>query len=199
MRNNQKSKKSIPYTKIVIILLVISVGFGFLFDMGCTFIEKKTHPLKYTEYVEKYADQYKVPKTLIYAIIKTESDFQSNAVSRAGAVGLMQLMPSTFKDITENFLYENLDTGMLYDPETNIRYGVFYLSWLKTFYDNWDCVLAAYNGGLGNVDKWLKDKDISEDGKTLNIKNIPFEETRNYVKKVNKSEEKYIKLYFTEK
>ena len=199
MRNNQKSKKSIPYTRIVIILLVISVGFGFLFDMGCTFIEKKTHPLKYTEYVEKYADQYKVPKTLIYAIIKTESDFQSNAVSRAGAVGLMQLMPSTFKDITENFLYENLDTGMLYDPETNIRYGVFYLSWLKTFYDNWDCVLAAYNGGLGNVDKWLKDKDISEDGKTLNIKNIPFEETRNYVKKVNKSEEKYIKLYFTEK
>ena len=199
MRNNQRSKKSIPYAKIVIILLVISVGFGFLFDMGCSFVEKKTHPLKYTEYVEKYAEQYKVPKTLIYAIIKTESDFQSNAVSRVGAVGLMQMMPSTFKDITENFLYENLDVGMLYDPETNIRYGVFYLSWLKTFYDNWDCVIAAYNGGLGNVDKWLKDKDISEDGKTLNIKNIPFEETRNYVKKVNKSEEKYIKLYFTEK
>lgn len=199
MRNNQRSKKSIPYAKIVIILLVISVGFGFLFDMGCSFVEKKTHPLKYTEYVEKYAEQYKVPKTLIYAIIKTESDFQSNAVSRVGAVGLMQMMPSTFKDITENFLYENLDTGMLYDPETNIRYGVFYLSWLKTFYDNWDCVLAAYNGGLGNVDKWLKDKDISEDGKTLIVKNIPFEETRNYVKKVNKAEEKYTELYFAEK
>ena len=199
MRNNQRSKKSIPYAKIVIILLVISVGFGFLFDMGCSFVEKKTHPLKYTEYVEKYAEQYKVPKTLIYAIIKTESDFQSNAVSRVGAVGLMQMMPSTFKDITENFLYENLDVGMLYDPETNIRYGVFYLSWLKTFYDNWDCVIAAYNGGLGNVDKWLKDKDISEDGKTLIVKNIPFEETRNYVKKVNKAEEKYTKLYFTEK
>ena len=199
MRNNQRSKKSIPYAKIVIILLVISVGFGFLFDMGCSFVEKKTHPLKYTEYVEKYAEQYKVPKTLIYAIIKTESDFQSNAVSRVGAVGLMQMMPSTFKDITENFLYENLDTGMLYDPETTIRYGVFYLSWLKTFYDNWDCVLAAYNGGLGNVDKWLKDKDISEDGKTLIVKNIPFEETRNYVKKVNKAEEKYTELYFAEK
>ena len=198
MRNNQRSKKSIPYAKIVIILLVISVGFGFLFDMGCTFIEKKTHPLKYTDYVERYAEQYKVPKSLVYAIIKTESDFKSNAVSSAGAVGLMQLMPSTFKDITDNFLYENLDVGMLYDPETNIRYGVFYLSWLKTFYDNWDCVLAAYNGGLGNVNSWLKDKEYSEDGKTLTVKNIPFKETRNYVKKVNKAEEKYNELYFTE-
>ena len=198
MRNNQRSKKSIPFAKIVIILLAISVAFGFLFDMSCTLIEKKTHPLKYTDHVEKYAEQYNVPRELIYAIINTESDFQSNAVSRAGAVGLMQIMPSTFKDITENFLYEDLDVGMLYDPETNIKYGVFYLSWLKTFYDNWDCVVAAYNGGLGNVDKWLKDSECSEDGKTLIVKKIPFEETRNYVKKVNKAKEKYTELYFAE-
>ena len=198
MQNRKRMKKGVPYGKIIIILLVISIAMGFLFDMGCSFIEKKTHPLEYTEYVEKYSEQYKVPKELIYAIIKTESDFQSNAVSPVGAVGLMQLMPSTFKDITENFLYENLDDGMLYDPETNIRYGVFYLSWLKTNFDNWDCVLAAYNGGIGNVKKWLKDSEYSEDGKTLIVKNIPFEETRNYVKKVNKAKEKYTQLYFSE-
>lgn len=198
MQNRKRSKKGVPYGKIIIILLVISIAMGFLFDMGCSFIEKKTHPLEYTEYVEKYSDQYKVPKELIYAIIKTESDFQSNAVSPVGAVGLMQLMPSTFLDITENFLYENLDVGMLYDPETNIRYGVFYLSWLKTNFDNWDCVIAAYNGGIGNVTKWLKDSEYSEDGKTLIVKNIPFEETRNYVKKVTKAKEKYTELYFSE-
>ena len=197
MRSNNRSKKGVPYTRIVLILLVMSVAMGFLFDMGCTFIEKKTHPLEYTEYIEKYAEQYKVPRELIYAIIKTESDFESNAVSSAGAVGLMQLMPSTFTDITENFLYENLDVGMLYDPETNIRYGVFYLSWLKTNFDDWDCVIAAYNGGIGNVTKWLKDSNYSEDGKTLIIKNIPFEETRNYVKKVNKAQDKYTELYFS--
>lgn len=198
MRNKLRSKKGVPYGRIIIILLIVSVLMGFLFDIGCSFIEKKTHPLSYTKYVEKYAEQYKVPKELIYAIIKTESDFESNAVSHAGAVGLMQLMPSTFKDITENFLYENLDEGMLYDPETNIRYGVFYLSWLKTNFDNWDCVIAAYNGGIGNVQKWLKDPEYSEDGKTLIAKNIPFEETRNYVKKVNKAKEKYTELYFAE-
>ena len=75
MRNNQRSKRSIPFAKIVIILLVISVGFGFLFDMGCTLIEKKTHPLKYTDYVEKYAEQYNVPRELIYAIIIPKATF----------------------------------------------------------------------------------------------------------------------------
>lgn len=199
MRNKNRLKKGVPYGRIIIILLVISVAMGFLFDIGCSLIEKKTHPLKYTEYIEKYSEQYKVPKELVYAIIKTESDFVSNAVSRVGAVGLMQLMPETFKDLTENFLYENLDTGMLYDPETNIRYGVFYLSWLKTNFEDWNCVIAAYNGGIGNVTKWLNDSEYSDDGKTLIIKNIPFEETRNYVKKINKATEKYTELYFSEK
>ena len=198
MRNNQRSKRGVPYGKIVIILLVISIAFGFLFDWGCNLIDKKTHPLRYTEFIEKYSEKYKVPKALVYAVIKNESDFESNAVSPVGAIGLMQLMPSTFEDITKNFLSENLETGMLYDPETNIKYGVFYLSWLKTFYDDWNCVLAAYNGGLGNVNNWLKDEEYSEDGKTLIIDKIPFKETRNYVKKVNKAEEKYEKLYFTE-
>lgn len=198
IERQRRSKKKIPYGKIILILLIIAIPLGFLFDAACTFVEKRVYPLEFTEYVEKYSEEYKVPKELIYAVIKCESDFKSNAVSSVGTIGLMQMLPSTFKDITDNYLYEGLDTGMLYDPETNIKYGTFYLSWLKSNLDNWDTAIAAYNGGIGNVQKWLADKEYSDDGKTLKTDKIPFKETRNYVKKVNNNMEKYKELYFSE-
>ncbi len=190
----------------ILIILVISIALGFIIDSGITFAEKKYYPVKYSEYVEKYSKEYNVPEALIYAIIKTESDFEADAVSRAGAVGLMQFMPDTFCDITTNFLYENLDVGMRYDPETSIKYGAFYLSWIyRTYIQNWETALAAYNAGIGNVfgytdsetgewiEGWIDDPQYSDDGITL--KKIPFKETRNYVKKVTRAWEKYEKLY----
>ena len=93
-------------------------------------IEERWYPREYQEYVTRYAELYEVPEALIYAVIRTESRFQADAVSPAGAVGLMQLMPATFRDISDNILDEFLDDGMIRDPETNIRYGVCYLRWL---------------------------------------------------------------------
>lgn len=145
-------------------------------------------------YVEKYADEFGVPENLIYAVIKTESDFDSSAESSAGAVGLMQLSAITFDEITNYRLKEGLDIGMRYDPETNIRYGTYYLSRMFSRYGNWDTALAAYNAGLGNVDKWLENPDYG-DSATSTLKYIPFTETRNYVKKVNRALAKYDKLY----
>ena len=79
------------------------------------------------------------------------------------------------------------------DPETNIRIGCHYLKYLIRKYENIDTALAAYNGGMGNVSKWLNDERYSDDGVTL--KYIPFSETRHYVKKVNESWQKYKELY----
>ena len=125
-----------------------------------------------------------------------ESNFDADAESSVGACGLMQIMPKTFEWLTgDEHLGEHLNKRMLFDPETNIKYGTYYLSYLyKKFDRNTNTVLAAYNGGEGNVAKWLKDPAYSDDGK--NLKDIPFKETKNYVSKVNNEIQAYKDLYY---
>ena len=203
---NHHSRRKRNHGVPILIILVISIALGFLIDAGITFAEKKYYPVKYSEYVDKYSHEYNVPRSLLYAVIKAESNFHADAESRVGAVGLMQFMPATFKDITTNHLYENLDVGMRYDPETSIKYGAYYLSWIyRNYAQNWETALAAYNAGIGNVfgrrdvetgewiDGWIDDPEYSDDGVTL--KSIPFKETRSYVKKVMRAQEKYKALY----
>ena len=200
MKSVSRSKTN--YGLIVIIVLLIAVAFGFVFDLICTGIEMLTYPKpeEYASFVEKYSLEYGVPENLIYAVIKTESGFDSSVVSKKGAVGLMQLMPATFEWLTKDILRDHLGVGMLYDPETNIKYGTYYLSRLYNKFGDWDTALAAYNCGEGKVAEWLVDSRYSADGKKLIIKNIPseYKETKNYVNKVNTAFEKYKKLYTEE-
>lgn len=193
------SRNKTNYGLVVLLVLIISIVFGFLFDIVCNAIEKKLYPKpeEYASFIEKYSTEYGVPEDLIYAVIKTESSFDSSAVSSKGAIGLMQMMPSTFEWLTNDILRDYHGSGMLYDPETNIKYGTYYLSRLYNRFGDWDTALAAYNGGEGNVSDWLVDSRYSSDGKKLIIDNIPneFGETEAYVKKVNKAFDKYKKLY----
>lgn len=194
---NRSRKESMgkTYTVAILAVIVFAVAFGFLLDFIITKVEYATYkkPEEYQAYVSEYAKEYDVPEHIIYAVIKAESGFDPEARSGAGALGLMQLMPVTFEDLTDNHLREYLDSSKLYDPKVNIRYGVYYLSYLYRMFGNWDVVFAAYNGGLGNVREWLEDKQYSSDGRTL--ENIPIKETRNYVSRVNKNLEKYNELY----
>ena len=155
------------------------------------FILKTVYPRKYSDLVEAYADQYRIPVEIIYAVIKTESNFDANAVSPKGAVGLMQITPDTFLWLAE-MLREPKDSSLLLQPETNIRYGVYYLHFLYQYYGDFDLAFAAYNAGMGNVSKWLASEKYSEDGKLVTI---PFEETRNYVRLVTERAKIYQKLY----
>ena len=185
--------KNPPKGLVIAVIVLISIGLGFFADFIITCVEKSAYPQGYADYVTVYAEKYGVPETLVYAVIRTESDFESGAVSGAGAVGLMQLMPSTFKWLTDDMLFEHLESGMLYDPETNIRYGTYCLSYLYDRYGRWDLAIAAYNGGLGNVDEWLED-DRYADGEG-GLKRIPFKETRQFVSRVTEAWEMYDKLY----
>lgn len=178
---------------VIAILAVVAIGIGFLADFIITCFEKNAYPREYSEYVEAYAEQYGVPETLIFAVIRTESSFDSGAVSSAGAVGLMQMLPETFEWLTDEILFDHLESGMLYDPETNIKYGTYLLSRYYDRYGDWRLVFAAYNGGPGNLDKWLEDPEYS-DGEG-GLKKIPFRETRNYVKKVTDAWDMYERLY----
>ncbi len=191
-------KKS-TLTIAVVLIIATSLLFGFAYDGIVSAIERAEHPRAFAEFVtaaREEKNQMFIPESLIFAVIKTESDFDPDAVSPMGAAGLMQLMPDTFRDISDNFLGERLPDEMISDPETNIRYGVFYLSWLYySKFGNWDTVLAAYNAGIGNVYDWLDDPEFSDDGVTL--KYIPIAETRAYVSRVRAAQETYERLYNT--
>ena len=153
---------------------------------------KSSLPLEYNSIVKKYAREYSVDEALIYAVIKTESDFNPKAVSSAGAMGLMQIVPGTFKWLYEKN-GESYKNEELFDPEINIKYGVFYLRFLLDMFSELETAIAAYNAGQGAVSDWLQNPEFSDDG--IHLKYIPFSETRYYVKKVTAALELYKKLY----
>lgn len=194
MRQPHGTRRRGPSLSVMILVIAaVSVGFGFLFNFVCTLVERQLYPVPYGRYVEAYATEYDIPPNLLYAVIKSESDFDSGAVSEDGAVGLMQLMPDTFRWLSDEILHEYLPDGLRYDPETNVRYGACLLSRLYRVYGNWDTTLAAYNAGSGHVDGWLQDKRYSPDG--IHLTAIPFDETREYVKRVTNARSMYDSLY----
>lgn len=181
----------------VVCIIVASVAIGFIYDAVMNRAEAKDYPREYSEYVKKWAKEYGVPEYIVYSVIKAESDFDPNTVSSADAVGLMQIRAAessnTFEYIA-GMVGDKYDPSLHFDPNTNIKYGTYYLSYLYSKFDNWSTVFAAYNGGEGNVSKWLKDPTCSLDGKTLY--RIPFTETKVYVKKVNDYCKAYRRLYY---
>lgn len=151
------------------------------------------YPQNYYIQVHRYAGQYKNNDALIMSIIREESYFNSEAQSAVGAIGLMQLMPSTAHDIGQQNGME-FNTYYLLNPELNIKLGNMYFSTLRGMLGNKDVyAVAGYNGGIGSVSKWksnLKYMDIDEF-----VEQIPYEETKTYVKKVFRSYWNYTRIY----
>ena len=152
------------------------------------------YPTKYSEYVEKYSEENGIDKYLVYAIIKAESNFDPNVKSNADARGLMQLMEETAVERSNAIEGTEIEAYDLYDPETNIKLGTSYFAYLLGLYeDNIVLAIIAYNAGLGNVEQWIKDGVIKADGS--DIENIPYKETENYVRKILRDYQMYLKLY----
>lgn len=189
-RKRYKLKK--PVVAALLTALIIAAGFGVYF--AGRMIEKATYPVYYREHVEKYAAENSLEPALVFAVIKTESSFRADAVSSAGAVGLMQIMPRTAGKIAERFGGAFSADADLRDPETNIMFGCALLKWMTDEFGNTDTAVAAYNAGWGNVKKWLADKAYSADGVTLDA--IPFKETENFVKRVDLAADKYREIYY---
>lgn len=160
---------------------------------GLNAVKMYLYPQNYSAYVEKYCVEYGIDENLTYAVIHTESGFDSNAVSHMGACGLMQIMPETFDWLRSKIGADDDDIDDIFDPETNIRYGVYFLSLLRCEFGDERLTIAAYHAGMGRVNQWLRDSVISPDGKTL--ENIPFSDTEHYVKKVERTKKVYETLY----
>lgn len=157
-------------------------------------ILRTIYPVHYEDLIQKYSTEYEVDPYLVTAIIKNESKFDPNAVSKKDAKGLMQIAPITGEWAAEKLNIENYSEDRLFDPELNIKIGIWYLTVLKQeFGDNIENIIAGYNAGNGNLKKWLENPEYSKDGKTLN--EIPFNETKIYQKKVLRDYRIYRKIY----
>ena len=181
--------------KFLIILILLLLIYFVLFKV--VEIDKKImkaiYPLKYTEYVEKYAKKYDIDPYMVYAIIKAESNFDENAKSATDAIGLMQIMEETALE-TANKMDLDVSVEDLFKPDININIGLNYFTYLSNKYDdNYALAIVAYNAGMGNVDNWIKEGIIEEDGSDL--ENVPFKETNNYVRKILRDYEIYKDLY----
>ena len=173
----------IRFLLAIIVFVAVCVGVMRFFSL--------LYPDNYKAEVDKYSRKYDVSAELVYAVIRAESKFDKDAVSEKGAKGLMQIMDSTGEWISKKIKISEPD---LFDPDTNIEIGTYYLDYLLDMYDgDRVCAVAAYNAGPANVDEWLKNPEYSKNGKTLD--KIPFEETEKYVKRVMENIEKYGFLY----
>lgn len=173
---------------LLLVIIIVVIGFNFKSIM------KIFYPIQYESVVEKYSNEYKLNQYLVYSLIRVESKFNPYAKSGKEAKGLMQITSQTGRYIAALVGDNNFKVDNLYDPETNIKYGCFYFSkLLRDFNGSLDCALAAYNGGEGNVRKWLSTDKFGN--RILDVEAIPYIETRQYVKRVTKYYDIYRFLY----
>lgn len=190
-----QKKKSSKHTLPILIILAVSLALGGVFELVCLGAERLSHQRKYDETVTKYAAQYGVPEAVVYAVIKTQSGFDSTKQGEGGQIGLMQLTPARYLALAAEARDPEANPAALYDPDTNVRYGSMYLAALYQKYGMWSTVYAAFLAGEDAVDGWLQNPAyVDPDFGTLLT--IPDKQVAKTVKKTVKAQEIYEKLYY---
>lgn len=189
MYKGNKKGRALRYIISVLCILILLIA---IFFVVCKYY---FYPLKHFDIIKSEAAKNNIDPYLVLSIIKAESKFNKHATSSKEAKGLMQIMDSTAEDIKNNMDIDN-NKKDLYDEEVNISLGCKYFSYLiKKYEGNYYLAVCAYNAGMGNVDKWIEqgivDKNLSE---YINV-NIPFNETKKYLRKVISSYKIYRLLY----
>lgn len=174
---------------ILVVVLMGLVSFGYSFAPAAVF--QMVYPLEYTEFIEASSARHDVDPFLVAAVIDTESNWDSQAESGKGALGLMQLLPATAQDMVSLGLVDGAryNAENLFDPETNIEFGSAYLSYLIDYFNgSTDRAIAAYNAGLSNVNDWTEMDTVLHNA-------ITFPETQAYLFRVNNAWTRYKELY----
>ena len=178
----------------LVALLVLAVLVSLLFELP--FFWRQLYPIRYKKYIVEQAAANNLDMALVAAVVKVESNFHPNAVSKADARGLMQLRPNTAREVARGLGYQVDEAFLekLFEPEYNIILGTRYLAAMhKQFGGDEILALAAYNAGPAKLRSWLDDG--TWDGTWENRRQIPYPETRNYLDKVRQAKERYRKLY----
>ncbi|WP_238191264.1 lytic transglycosylase domain-containing protein [Paenibacillus sp. L3-i20] len=176
-------------------LLIVLLGLIAILFFKSDWLASFMYPIHYKDDIRASALTYGLEPHLVAAIIRAESNFKTGRESKKGALGLMQLMPSTAEWVVQKAGFEAVDDYKLrHRADVSIEVGTWYLSSLhKQFDQNVVVAVAAYNAGPGNVRKWLDSG--SWNGEMDTVKDIPFGETRHYVQRVIYYYNKYRNLY----
>ena len=168
-----------PFILGVIFVIALTLGIYFLVRQS----NKYVYPVKFYSFVEKYSTKVDIDKNLIYGIINTESGFDENALSNVGARGLMQIMPDTFDWIKFKMNDErDITFDDMYNPETNIQYGVFLIDYLYERFGDIELAIAGYHAVIGKVDSWIENNELEKVDGSYQI--FPSDVTGHYVDKV---------------
>lgn len=191
----QRREKERQRRALILAVVVFALALAAYFLSQSEPVQRRyLYPYPYQELVELYAKANGVDSALVASVIMNESRFQNDARSSRGAIGLMQIMPETAQWIAFQLGDDNFSLEKLREPETNIRYGVWYLAELqREFAGNNILALAAYNAGRGTVRDWIEEGDWPWTFHALD--KIPYPETRSYVKNVLQNRIRYEKLY----
>lgn len=155
------------------------------------------YPFQYEGSIRRISAEYNIAPSLVAAVIRNESSFRPGAESSVGARGLMQLMPDTAEWIAHKLRMDDYRFDLMYDPETNIRFGCWYLNYLSSLFSGDPlCVVCAYHAGQGEVSGWLANPLYSTDGATLNRDSLPEGPTKQYAGRVTRDYGIYQAKYF---
>ena len=172
---------------LVVVAAALAAAFAYVNSTEPAWYVRLRYPLDYQAIVRGHSRNYHLDPALLAAVIYQESKFRAHARSSSGAVGLMQLLPSTAEGIAVHTGGTKFRVSDLDDPEINVRYGSWYLRHLLDKYGDERTALAAYNAGQENVDHWRAEG-----------KGIEFAETRHYVKRVEHLKTLYRRGYRAE-
>ena len=186
-----KFRTAVRRSTVILVILVAAVCIGYAYQIVGDRMDVQNHPRSFSDFVERYAAEYGVPEYVVYGVIAEESGFQSNAVSEDGRIGLMQLDTDTYLWIG-SLLGMKAESGILYDPETNIRCGTYLLSSLYAEYGDWRTALAAYETGRAQVDLWTAEESGGEAGNFT----TPDDALNRKLDRLEDRIEKYRELYY---
>ena len=180
---------------IIVTIIIGAIILSALINLCISLVQDASYPREYVEQVERYASEYNVPEYIIYAIIDTDSDFDSEKQYEDGAKGVMHVPPHILKKLSS---YEHLDEEVtnesFKDPAVAIRYGTYYLRYLFDRYRNWDTSIVAYFATETQTTEWLKNPSYSSDGFTL--QEIPLDTAEDFLDDVNDAIDYYKNTYY---
>ena len=190
-RRRQRRRTMLAVLASALVVLIALGAWALIHRDGAPLFDR--YPMRYEAEIRQAAAEFSLDPAYVASVALAESSFDAEAVSSVGAIGLMQIMPSTGEWIAGK-LDEAFDAQRLYEPSVNLRYGCWYLRFLLDRYDgDMRTASTAYHQGQGRVDEWLQDPEYSEDGKTLSV--ISSSVTDTYVNRIMENYAHYQELY----
>ena len=189
----RRRRRRRTFFAILAAALIVLIALGAWALFGRDRADLSRYPMTYAPEIRAAAQEFSLDPAYVASVVLAESSFDAEAVSSAGAIGLMQIMPATGEWIAGK-LDDVFDVERLYEPSVNLRYGCWYLRFLLDRYDgDMRTASTAYHQGQGRVDEWLQDPQYSQDGRTLTA--ISSAVTDTYVNRIMESYEHYKELY----